>query len=116
MTCRVLSGERLQRPRSCPGSVFSLMEQCWKQNAVERPTFATLKMELQDAYASEIAALAVQEHEEENLCVVCLERQADYALLPCGHKCVCESDAAAMCRQRTCPVCRSHAQAYQRIW
>jgi hypothetical protein len=116
MTCRVLDGVRPERPQNCPDAVFKLMEQCWKQSAAKRPTFAELKMDVQDAYASEIAAEIVRLHDEDSLCVVCLERQANYALLPCGHKCVCEDDAAAICKQGTCPVCRSHVHTHQRIW
>jgi hypothetical protein len=115
---RVIAGKRLERPQNCPDAVFKLMEQCWKQIAAERPTFADLKMDVQDAYAAEIVAQAAQERLEESLCVVCLERQADYALLPCGHKCVCEEDAAVTCRQgrSTCPVCCTQVHMHQRIW
>jgi hypothetical protein len=115
---RVTDGVRPKRPQNCPDAVFKLMEHCWKQRASQRPKFADLKMDVQDAYAAEIAAQVVKEREEESLCVVCLEKKADYALLPCGHKCVCEDHAAAICRQGRgkCHVCRTPVQTHTRIW
>ena len=117
MCCRILKGERPKRPENCPEMIFRTMKQCWKENATERPDFAGLKMDIQDAYAAETAALAVMEREESaSLCVVCMEKQADFAMIPCGHKCVCEIHAAIMCRQGLCPVCRKTVQTFQRIW
>jgi hypothetical protein len=114
--CRVLAGVRPERPENCPDAVFSLMNQCWQQDPAERPTFADLKMDIQDAYAEEIAVQAAQEQDEENLCVVCMEMPADFALFPCGHKCVCDEDGAHICRRGICPICRSVVQSYSRIW
>ncbi len=113
---RVYEGMRPQRPSDCPDSIFTIMEQCWKQRAVERPMFSRLKMDIQDAYAAEIAAQAAQERDEQSLCVICLDKQATFALYPCGHKCVCEADASLISRQGTCPVCRTPVQSELRIW
>ena len=38
-------------------------------------------------------------------CVVCLERQAQVAVIPCGHVCLCAECAQ---QQGLCPICRSH--------
>ena len=104
----------------CGDCVWRLMTQCWEARAGERPTFAALKMELHDAYGAEMAALAAQERErherEQALCVVCMDAPADFALLPCGHKCVCERDAHAMLARGSCPLCREPARASQRIY
>ena len=116
VVCRVLGGERPEQPEDCPEAVCKVMEQCWKQSAGDRPTFGELKMAIQDAYGAEIAAQAERERDEQALCVVCLEMRADFALLPCGHKCVCQDDAAAMCRQGMCPVCRTPAHTSHRIF
>ncbi len=113
---RVLAGIRPTQPLECPDTVHLLMEQCWKPKAAQRPTFADLKIGIQDAYAAETAAQAVQDCNEQSLCVVCLDKQADFALFPCGHKCVCEDDSALISRQGTCPVCRAPVQSHQRIW
>ena len=46
-------------------------------------------------------------------CVVCMDAAATHALVPCGHKCVCESCAS---RLSTCPTCRTPVQAHLRIF
>jgi hypothetical protein len=44
-----------------------------------------------------------------NECCICLENLSNYALVPCGHKCVCEEDAQKLLIDSdVCPVCRSH--------
>ncbi len=112
---------RPERPSGCPDAVFKLMGDCWKQKPADRLTFAKLKMGIQDAYAAEVVAQAGQDLHEQSLCVVCLEKQAEFALFPCGHKCVCEDHAAAITgsTQRgrgACPLCREHVLTYQRIY
>ncbi len=138
--CRVLAGARPEQPEHCPDVVYKLMIQCWKQSAAERPTFANLKLEIQEAYATQIAAgvaaqvtaqvtahvtaqvtaqmtaQVVQNHDDANKCVVCFVSEADYALLPCGHKCVCEVDALCMFEEGFCPLCRAPVDDYIRIF
>jgi hypothetical protein len=72
-------------------------------------------MDLQDAYAAEIAARRERESDE-NLCVCCMDKQADHAVLPCGHKCVCADDTRAVVRMGTCPVCRATVRSCAKIW
>ncbi len=101
--------------------MWRVITQCWAARAADRPNFAALKMDLHEAYGAEVAAQAVQERElherEQALCVVCLEEQADFALLPCGHKCLCERDSRAIMRaQRICPLCRLAARDAHRIY
>ena len=114
--CRVLAGARPGQPANCPDRISRLMEQCWKESPAERPAFSNLKMDIQDAYAAEIATHAAAESDDQNLCVVCLEKQTDFALYPCGHKCVCEEHAMDMCNRGMCPVCRTPVQSHLRIW
>jgi serine/threonine protein kinase len=111
---RVLSGLRPDKPEGCPESVYKLMQTCWKAAAADRPTFAQLKMSIQDAYAAEVASQSARENE--NLCVWCMDKPADYAVLPCGHKCLCEADSAAIVAMNGCPVCRGPVQRCARIW
>ena len=117
---RVLAGVRPQAPQQCPNRVLKLMESCWREGAAERPTFDRIKMDLQDAYGDEMicemASQAAQERDEQSLCVVCMESEGDFALLPCGHKCVCEVDAAAMCIQGKCPICWGQVHSFNRIF
>ena len=119
--CRVLNGARPERPEGCSDAVFKLMQECWQHKPADRPTFAKLKMRIHDAYAADEAARAVQDRDEQGLCVVCLEAQAEYALLPCGHKCVCEVHAvqvsgSAQRRPGECPICRRPVRKYKRIY
>jgi hypothetical protein len=112
----VSDGLRPERPDRCPNAVFQLMSQCWSPRPADRPSFASLKMHIQDAYAAEVAAQAAREHDEQNLCIICLERSAEFALLPCGHKCVCEEHAAAVFRLGECPLCRNSVTSFNKIF
>jgi hypothetical protein len=45
---------------------------------------------------------------EETMCVVCFDAPKEYAIVPCGHQCVCARCAEQLTETRTpmCPVCR----------
>jgi len=50
-------------------------------------------------------------------CVVCLEHDADYILIPCGHQCVCKKCAELISvNQQGCPVCRKHIDLFTRVY
>jgi hypothetical protein len=54
---------------------------------------------------------------DEGLCVVCMEAAADYAFLPCGHRCVCGTDGEMIhTSTRTCPICRQPTQSFNKIF
>jgi len=45
-----------------------------------------------------------------DVCVVCMDSLATHAFLPCGHKCVCQSEAdMIMAHSKACPLCRMKA-------
>lgn len=46
-------------------------------------------------------------------CVVCMDKAARIAMLPCGHLCCCDDCARTMAQ---CPVCRTPVQKTQRIF
>lgn len=48
-----------------------------------------------------------------NTCVVCQFRATRYAVLPCGHLCLCEECQDHM---SSCPICRGEAKNIVRIW
>lgn len=56
--------------------------------------------------------------EPTRLCVVCLDREATHAFIPCGHQCVCGADGEAIMRQptKTCPVCRVVSECIVHIY
>lgn len=40
-------------------------------------------------------------------CVVCLDKQAKVAMIPCGHLCACQVCAATIATTNACPMCRA---------
>ena len=60
---------------------------------------------------------ATDHENEEGGCVVCMEAAADYAFLPCGHRCVCRTHAEMIhTSTRTCPICRQPTQSFNKIF
>jgi hypothetical protein len=55
---------------------------------------------------------------EETMCVVCFDAPKEYAIVPCGHQCVCEACAELMTKARTpmCPVCRGPIRETMRVF
>lgn len=50
-------------------------------------------------------------------CVICFEKENDYAFTPCGHKCVCKQCAINSSRSRMiCPICRDRVTGVQQIF
>lgn len=50
-------------------------------------------------------------------CVVCFERENDYAFMPCRHKCVCRGCAQQVINKyKKCPICRRDAVNAQAIY
>ena len=47
-------------------------------------------------------------------CVVCLDGEPTYAVLPCGHRCLCAGCREAAARE--CPLCRAPANGTVRIF
>lgn len=50
-------------------------------------------------------------------CIVCYERENEYAFLPCGHKCMCGPCAnTTAAKSLKCPICRQNIGKIQRIY
>ena len=61
---------------------------------------------------------AVQNVTRKNMkwCVVCFEKENEYAFMPCRHKCVCRECAKEVAREfRQCPICRRSIEAICKI-
>ncbi|CAH1246358.1 BIRC2 [Branchiostoma lanceolatum] len=59
----------------------------------------------------------LRELEEERLCKICLYRNSNVVLIPCGHFCCCVECANAMCRRKqSCPICRKRVQKIQKTF
>lgn len=46
------------------------------------------------------------------LCVVCLEKKADYVILPCGHVCVCINCSQIV---EKCPMCLKNIEGVKHV-
>ena len=103
----VIAGERLPKPDNCPDDVYAIMQSCWQQKPKDRPDVAAVHAKLQEAFME----VSVKSGSE---CVVCLEGEAVVAILPCGHRCVCEGCATLQMTQ--CPMCRQPVQDMKRIF
>ena len=55
---------------------------------------------------------AQEEHTCE--CVICMDGEANYACIPCGHKCLCSSSACSSVKN--CPICRQEITGTLRIY
>lgn len=53
------------------------------------------------------------ETEEDNECVVCLESKKEYAVVPCGHLCLCEGCIPNL---KECPICRGEMITAMKIY
>ena len=54
---------------------------------------------------------------EDNLCVVCLDRQRNTAVFPCGHLHLCtQCVELIMNKKKNCPTCQSDIQEYRRVY
>ncbi|XP_054026519.1 tyrosine-protein kinase Lck isoform X4 [Dryobates pubescens] len=45
-------GYRMPQPDNCPGELYELMRQCWKERPEERPTFEYMKSVLEDFFTA----------------------------------------------------------------
>ncbi|EKX33564.1 hypothetical protein GUITHDRAFT_81277, partial [Guillardia theta CCMP2712] len=114
---KVLDGDRLPRPPSCPATVYGIMQECWREKSFQRPSFGDLCKRLQKEYEAKARARVrgVAGDNQQCVCVLCMERKADWALIPCGHLCLCEQckDGAT---DRPCPLCRSNPTSVNKIF
>ena len=64
------------------------------------------------------AAPAPHSDAEETQCVVCFDAPKEYAIVPCGHQCVCEECAEQLTKTRTpmCPVCRGPIRETMKVF
>ena len=111
----VLAGERLPKPELASDDVYAIMQSCWRRAAKKRPCMPDVQARLLETFATETLASAVQEDSSKRECVVCLERVSTHALMPCGHRCVCEK-CAQILNNRACPICRTLVEKAVRIF
>ena len=87
-------------------------------------SFAQQRKQLHDEISSLVAEMISQKQQLKSLakkgmkwCVVCFEKEVEYAFDPCGHKCVCLRCAEqTQQRYRKCPCCRRDINKIIRIF
>jgi hypothetical protein len=78
--------------------------------------------EFEKMRSAAMASMELLQPREERTCVICLDHPPVMAILPCGHRCFCENDAAAIMSKkklkikRECPICRGPISAVQRVF
>ena len=48
----VIYGYRMPQPLGCPGGLYQIMMNCWKDKPEERPTFEYLKYHMENFFTS----------------------------------------------------------------
>ena len=100
----ILAGERLHKPDDCPDAVYAVMQSCWQHEPKDRPAMSEIHLTMQQAFAE-----ALNMMNDDNKCVVCLQAEAVVAMLPCGHRCLCESCATVRLPSRPVAHTQRHA-------
>jgi hypothetical protein len=81
---------------------------------------AALALEVQQVQAKlgSVSGTPHPDDAEETMCVVCFDAPKEYAIVPCGHQCVCASCAEQLTKTRTptCPVCREPIQQTMKVF
>ena len=64
------------------------------------------------------ASVIVDTSSDEPLCCICLQEARDFAMIPCGHLCVCSACNTELVSrpQLRCPLCRTESTGTLRIW
>ena len=47
---QVENGYRMPEPQGCPAALYDIMNECWKKDENERPTFETLQWKLEEFF------------------------------------------------------------------
>ena len=79
----------------------------------------TLRCQLQKLSSEKDTALAFIDQIQELVpqkCVICLDKSASHAIVPCGHRAVCETCGDKLCAGQACPVCRRKIEDVRRIF
>ena len=78
-----------------------------------------LKSQLNKLLVEKELAQSFIDHIQELLpqkCVVCLDKAATHAIVPCGHRAVCETCGDKLKVGQPCPVCRKKIEDVRRIY
>jgi hypothetical protein len=89
-----------------------LNERSCDENSCETSIYPILEPQ---SVSNEPSAPPPLDHQEQAYeCVVCMDSEANYACIPCGHKCLCSnSDCSSL---KDCPLCRQEITGTYRIY
>ena len=110
------------------GRLHSIAERCLEARRTRRPELVELIPELEEVRRGTEALQALEAERAvgplmaaeaaEKECCICLKAEEVgklLALVPCGHRCVCD-ECSALVVGRTCPVCRTEARQAIRVF
>lgn len=82
-----------------------------------RPKFPTAPA-AGDAKVDEPVVAAKGEDRKEHTCVICMDKEVSFVMVPCGHFCVCGDCAKCLKTKevKVCPVCRHKIKIVQRVY
>jgi hypothetical protein len=119
-----------QYKQQCITSLFAIADRCLehKLNRKKRPELVELIPELEEVRHGTEALQALEAERvvgpfmaaaaAEKECCICLKTEVVgklLALVPCGHRCVCD-ECSALVVGRTCPVCRTEVRQAIRVF
>jgi serine/threonine protein kinase len=109
----IVAGTKLAAPAGYPAAVFErCVLPCLATAANDRPDFTRLLQALRVVQEE----LLIQEATEnparaERMCCICLTSRSCYAIIPCGHQCLCDGAGCTAAFQPPhrahCPICRT---------
>lgn len=106
-------------PRAPARETVAIVKNFVKRRGRRRPDSSAAAAEINDVvhkFGCNPAQLQAQENSGAD-CVVCLERPATHALIPCGHRCMCSVCSAEVTgRNQRCPMCRAQANRAVQIF
>mmetsp|Transcript_66660 Transcript_66660/g.159340 ORF Transcript_66660/g.159340 Transcript_66660/m.159340 type:complete len:749 (+) Transcript_66660:111-2357(+) len=114
--------EQVEQPNAEPDSQQEAAEGAARIATEEVPSGSTeSKPPDEDAAATKAPAASsatAEAEEDEGLCVLCWEKPASCAVVPCGHMCGCEGclEDVKASKNPECPICRGPIQSTIRIY
>ncbi len=99
-------------PSAASAGLRAVLMRCWSARAADRPAMLEV-LRAMDVAAATAAEQAADAADSERSCVVCLDAQRAFVLIPCGHLCVCDMCARSAL---SCPLCRIAVQSAHKVF
>ena len=89
------------------------LEDQWKKTLQRNASTTKSAVSASATISSTVVAQPVAPAQSDE-CVVCMERQKRFVVVPCGHHCLCETCVGAI--NGVCPVCRGAAASTLKVF